>query len=37
LQLREGGVLAAGALHRAELAALADRFAVVVPERAIGG
>jgi nicotinamidase-related amidase len=33
----EGGILAAGALHRAELAALADRFAVVVPERAIGG
>ncbi len=31
-----GGVVPADALHRAELAALADRFAVVVPAAAIG-
>ncbi len=29
-----GGVIAADALHRAELAALADRFATVVPDTA---
>ena len=30
----QGGVIAAGPLHRAELAALADRFAIVVPDSA---
>jgi nicotinamidase-related amidase len=30
----QGGVVAAGPLHRAELAALADRFAIVVPDAA---
>ena len=29
-----GGVIAAETVHRAELAALADRFAVVVPDAA---
>ena len=30
----QGGVIAAGPLHWAELAALADRFAIVVPDSA---
>lgn len=30
----QGGVLSADALHRAELAALSDRFAIVVPDTA---